>query len=123
MILVKNRIKNLFLEEKYILTLFIFEIICILISFYPFYKWEKYIRTTNLNLIINTELSPYATFSLVIAYYILNFMLFRSLLKIPKNHNKFLEKEINEYFKELTELRKDYDKLKIENEELKNKEK
>ncbi|MGL4864402.1 MULTISPECIES: hypothetical protein [Bacteria] len=119
----KNRIKNLFLEEKYILTLFIFEIICILISFYPFYKWEKYIRTTNLNLIINTELSPYATFSLVIAYYILNFMLFRSLLKIPKNHNKFLEKEINEYFKELTELRKDYDKLKIENEELKNKEK
>lgn len=118
-----TKIKSLFSEEKSILTLFIFQVIFIVISFYPFYKWEKQIRTTDLNLIISTEFSPYATFFLVILYYILNFMLFKSLLKVPKNHNKFLEKQLSEYFKELTELRNDYEKLKIENEELKNKEK
>lgn len=123
MIQVMNKIKKFFLEEKCILSIFIFEIICIIISFYPYYKWEKQIRSTNLKLILNTEFSPYATFFLVLTYYILNFMLFKSFLKIPKNHNKFLEQQINFYFKELTELRKDYDKLKIENEELKNKEK
>lgn len=88
--------------------------------FYPFYKWDKSMRNTPLEYILDLSFSAHATFILCILYTALNMYLFISLNKRKDEEIKFAERKTDEIYNELREAIEENTTLKKEIKRLKN---